>query len=156
MTTTDKLRAEMMERLPDLMEVTEWCWIQDEYKWRVWLIAPWGQYWIMSDEADDHEWVMRLDHKRDDYTVLWHLPTCQDFLEAMGEDYAIDWKGVLLHWLWRITVWEKVLDFDLTKGLLSQEPELQKKCLSLLLNKQDDNRTNKDNRTARAIHGQDT
>ena len=38
-----------------------------------WLLAkasPGGQYWITSDEIDDHKGVMRLDHRRTDYEII--------------------------------------------------------------------------------------
>ena len=78
-------------------------------------------------------------------------PTILNFLEAMGEDYAIDWEWGMLsnteeykQWdcydwdTWNYVDWDDgLVMFDITKDLLEQSPELQNKCLELLTKKDD-------------------
>lgn len=61
------------------------CYILDSENipWLIGLTAPGGQYWIMSEEKDDHAGVMRLDHRRTDFKILGLATTLDRVLNAL-------------------------------------------------------------------------
>lgn len=140
---TEQLRAILVDKCPELLELSFGCEIQ-----------YWDETMTYSHKNNDFfvfalwdrtAWVDRkFEHAIE---ILWHPPQWSHVLRSLGEDYAIWGSGFVM----RVEYWptiqdtkyhfvssfpnptcEKLLRVDLSKSPLDQEPEILEQLILIL------------------------
>ena len=133
-----ELQKILLKKLPRLGELTFWCWIEFEWK-KERIISEYDWYFTTPTIF----WNNTKEQIEKYCKILGHPFTHADILEALGEDWAMDWAYYLLQNDWagsfeavvlETEEWERniKLPSNISDLSLPEYEETRKQLISLL------------------------
>ena len=144
-----ELQSLLLKKIPRLWELTFWCEVKIDISWEEWNYILWEKYWLSWDNINSYEMVW------DNYItfnvqswyencwcetykileIIGHPFTHADILEALGEDWAMDWAYYLFNHVlkWRPDFPEPILlPSNISDLYLPEYEETRKQLIQLL------------------------